>query len=308
MPLDPQIAAVLQQFSGMPQPDYSQLDPVQYRQFSDNLMPPMPGERLFEVRNLKLAGAEGELDARLYRPEDSDDLPLLVFFHGGGFVIGNLDTHDNLCRSLARLCGAVVVSVAYRLAPESRFPAAPHDCYRATCDLVERAGELGFDAGRLALAGDSAGANLAIAVSRLAQIRKGPRIAYQCLFYPATDARCDSASQQEFAEGYFLTREQMQWFWNQYLQRPEQADEALASPLGAEDLAGLPPTSLFSAEYDPLRDEGEAFARRLEQAGVRTRLERCEGMIHGFVSMAAFVQRAQQALESAAADLRSALN
>ncbi|MCY1279077.1 Carboxylesterase NlhH [compost metagenome] len=308
MPLDPQIAAVLQQFSGMPQPDYSQLDPVQYRQFSDNLMPPMPGERLFEVRNLKLAGAEGELDARLYRPEDSDDLPLLVFFHGGGFVIGNLDTHDNLCRSLARLCGAVVVSVAYRLAPESRFPAAPHDCYRATCDLVERAGELGFDASRLALAGDSAGANLAIAVSRLAQIRKGPRIAYQCLFYPATDARCDSASQQEFAEGYFLTREQMQWFWNQYLQRPEQADEALASPLRAEDLAGLPPTSLFSAEYDPLRDEGEAFARRLEQAGVRTRLERCEGMIHGFVSMAAFVQRAQQTLESAAADLRAALN
>ncbi|MFC5696579.1 alpha/beta hydrolase [Pseudomonas sp. GCM10022186] len=308
MSLDAQIAAVLQQFSGMPQPDYSQLDPVQYRQFSDNLMPPMPGERLFEVRNLKVAGAGGELDARLYRPQDSDSLPLLVFFHGGGFVIGNLDTHDNLCRSLARLCGAVVVSVAYRLAPENRFPAAPHDCYRATCDLVERAGELGYDASRLALAGDSAGANLAIAVSRLAQIRKGPRIAYQCLFYPATDARCDSASQREFAEGYFLTRVQMQWFWNQYLQRPEQGDEALASPLRAEDLAGLPPTSLFSAEYDPLRDEGEAFAERLQAAGVPTRLQRCGGMIHGFVSMAAFVQRAQQALESAAADLRSALN
>ncbi|MNF46230.1 Carboxylesterase NlhH [compost metagenome] len=308
MPLDSQIAAVLQQFSGMPQPDYSQLDPAQYRQFSDNLMPPMPGERLFEVRNLRLAGADGELDARLYRPEDNDGLPLLVFFHGGGFVIGNLDTHDNLCRSLARLCGAVVVSVAYRLAPESRFPAAPHDCYRATCDLVERAGELGFDASRLALAGDSAGANLAIAVSRLAQIRKGPRIAYQCLFYPAADARCDSASHKEFGEGYFLTREQMRWFWNQYLARPEQGDEALASPLRAEDLAGLPPTTLLSAEYDPLRDEGEAFARRLEEAGVTTRLQRCEGMIHGFVSMAAFVTKAQAALESAAADLRQALS
>ncbi|MDH4584841.1 alpha/beta hydrolase [Pseudomonas sp. BN415] len=308
MSLDPQIAAVLQQFSGMPQPDYSQLDPVQYRQFSDNLMPPMPGERLFEVRNLRLAGAEGELDARLYRPEDRDDLPLLVFFHGGGFVIGNLDTHDNLCRSLARLTGAVVVSVGYRLAPEHRFPAAPHDCYRATCDLVERARELGFDASRLALAGDSAGANLAIAVSRLAQIRKGPRIASQCLFYPATDARCESASQHEFAEGYFLTREQMQWFWRQYLPRREQGDDALASPLRAEDLAGLPPTTVFSAEYDPLRDEGEAFARRLEQAGVKTRLERCAGMIHGFISMAAFVSGAQAVLESAAADLRHALN
>ncbi|MDE3736976.1 MULTISPECIES: alpha/beta hydrolase [Pseudomonas] len=308
MSLDPQIAAVLQQFSGMPQPDYSQLDPVQYRQFSDNLMPPMPGERLFEVRNLRLAGAEGELDARLYRPEDRDDLPLLVFFHGGGFVIGNLDTHDNLCRSLARLTGAVVVSVGYRLAPEHRFPAAPHDCYRATCDLVERARELGFDASRLALAGDSAGANLAIAVSRLAQIRKGPRIASQCLFYPATDARCESASQHEFAEGYFLTREQMQWFWRQYLPRAEQGDDALASPLRAEELAGLPPTTVFSAEYDPLRDEGEAFARRLEQAGVKTRLERCAGMIHGFISMAAFVSGAQAVLESAAADLRHALN
>ncbi|MBT8766116.1 alpha/beta hydrolase [Metapseudomonas boanensis] len=308
MALDPQIAAVLQQFSGLPQPDFNQLDPMQYRQFSDNLMPPMPGERLFEVRNLKVAGAEGELDARLYRPEDSNTLPLLVFFHGGGFVIGNLDTHDNLCRSLARLSGAVVVSVAYRLAPESKFPAAPHDCYRATCDLVERAGELGFDASRLALAGDSAGANLAIAVSRLAATRKGPRVAYQCLFYPAADARCDSASHREFAEGYFLTREMMQWFWRQYLSRAEQADEALASPLRAEDLEGQPPTTLLSAEYDPLRDEGEAFAQRLREAGVATRLQRCDGMIHGFISMAAFVQQAQQALESAAADLRAALN
>lgn len=308
MSLDPQIAAVLQQFSGMPQPDYSQLDPAQYRQFSDNLMPPMPGERLFEVRNLKVAGAEGDLDARLYRPEDSNNLPLLVFFHGGGFVIGNIDTHDNLCRSLARLTGAVVVSVAYRLAPEHRFPAAPHDCYRALCDLVERARDLGFDASRLAVAGDSAGANLAIAVSRLTQIRKGPRLAYQCLFYPATDARCDSASHEAFAEGYFLTREQMRWFWNQYLPRPEQSDDALASPLRAEDLAGLPPTTVISAEYDPLRDEGEAFAQRLQQAGVPTRLMRCEGMIHGFISMAAFVAKAQAVLETAAADLRQALN
>ncbi|MDW3711668.1 MULTISPECIES: alpha/beta hydrolase [unclassified Pseudomonas] len=308
MSLDPQIAAVLQQFAGMPQPDYGQLDPQQYRQFCDNLMPPVPGERLFEVRNLKLAGADGPLDARLYRPEDSDSLPLVVFFHGGGFVIGNLDTHDNLCRSLARLCGAVVVSVAYRLAPEARFPAAPEDGYAATCDLVGRARELGFDASRLAVAGDSAGGNLAIAVSQLAQARQGPRIAYQCLFYPVTDAACDSASYNEFAEGYFLTREQMRWFWSQYLQAPEQGDEPLASPLRAESLAGLPPTTLLSAGFDPLRDEGEAFARRLQEAGVKTRLQRCAGMIHGFVSMAAFVTAAQAALESAAADLRQALN
>lgn len=308
MSLDPQIAAVLQQFAGMPQPDYSQLDPRQYRQFCDTLMPPMPGERLFEVRNFEVAGAAGSLDARLYRPEDSDSLPLVVFFHGGGFVIGNLDTHDNLCRSLARLCGAVVVSVAYRLAPEARFPAAPEDGYAATCDLAARASELGFDARRLAVAGDSAGANLAIAVARLAQQRQGPRIAYQCLFYPVTDARCGSASYSEFADGYFLTREQMHWFWSQYLAQPQQGDDPLASPLRAERLAGLPPTTLISAEYDPLRDEGEAFARRLQDAGVTTRLQRCAGMIHGFISMAAFVTAAQVALEAAAADLRQALN
>ncbi|BAN46958.1 alpha/beta hydrolase [Metapseudomonas resinovorans] len=308
MSLDPQIAAVLQQFSQAPEPDYDQLDPQQYRHFCDNLMPPLPGERLFEVRNLRLAGAEGELDARLYRPEDRDDLPLLVFFHGGGFVIGTLDTHDNLCRSLARLSQAVVVSVAYRLAPEQPFPAAPLDCYQATCDLVARAGELGFDASRLAVAGDSAGGNLAIAVGRLARLNKGPHIAYQCLFYPCTDAGCDSASHEAFAEGYLLSREQMRWFWRQYLPQPALAGDALASPLRAEDLAGSPPTTLVSAEYDPLRDEGEAFARRLQEAGVPVRLERADGMIHGFVSMAAFVGKAQAVLESAAADLRRALN
>lgn len=308
MALDPQIAAVLQQFGGLPQPDFDRLDPVQYRQFSDNLMPPLPGEALVEVRDFKVAGADGELGARLYRPVEGEPLPLLVFFHGGGFVIGTLDTHDNLCRSLARLSGAVVVSVAYRLAPEAPYPAAPHDCYSALCDLVARAASLGVDAQRVALAGDSAGANLAIAVSRLAAERKGPRIAYQCLFYPVTDLRCASASYQAFAEGYFLTAPMMRWFARQYLTHPQQAEEALASPLLAGDLVAQPPTSLITAGYDPLRDEGEAFAERLRQAGVAVRLRRYDGMIHGFASMAAFVDRAAEALVEAAADLRAALN
>ncbi|MCY1343552.1 Carboxylesterase NlhH [compost metagenome] len=308
MPLDPQIAAVLSQFSGMPQPDFSQLDAASYRQVADHMMPPLPGAAMAEVRDLRVAGAAGELDARLYRPLDRRDLPLLVFFHGGGFVIGTLDTHDNLCRSLAEQTGAAVVSVAYRLAPEAKFPAAPQDCYRATCALVERAAELGVDVSRLALAGDSAGANLAIAVSRLAASQGGPRIAYQCLFYPVTEGRCDSASYTEFADGYFLSRAAMQWFWQQYLGDPAQVDDPLASPLRAADFAGLPPTTLLTAEFDPLRDEGEAFAARLQQAGVATRVERCAGMIHGFVSMAPFVERAGAALAGAAADLRTALS
>ncbi|BCX69442.1 alpha/beta hydrolase [Pseudomonas izuensis] len=308
MPLDKQIAAVLQQFRDLPEPDFSQLDAVQYRQFSDNLLPAIPGDPMIEVRDLKVTGAAGLLDARLYRPLEEDNLPLLVFFHGGGFVMGNLVTHDNLCRSLARQSEAVVVSVAYRLAPEHHFPAAPLDCYAATCWLVEHADELGIDASRLALAGDSAGGNLALAVSRLAAQRKGPKISYQCLFYPVTDARCDSQSYEDFAEGYFLSSAMMYWFWQQYLQDTGQGDDPLASPLRANSMAGLPPTTLITAEFDPLRDEGEAFARCLLQAGVSVRLQRCEGMIHGFISMAPFVEGAALALADAAADLRRALN
>ncbi|NWC59598.1 alpha/beta hydrolase [Pseudomonas veronii] len=308
MALDPQIAAVVQQFSGLAQPDFTRLQASQYRRYSDNLMPLLPGAAMHEVRELRVAGAAGELDARLYRPLDRQDLPLLVFFHGGGFVVGNLDTHDNLCRSLAEQARAVVVSVAYRLAPESPYPAAPLDCYQATCWLVEQAARLGYDASRLALAGDSAGANLAIAVSRQAAASKGPVIRYQCLFYPVTDGRCDTASYRLFADGYLLSAEMMGWFWQQYLERPEQAEEALASPLRADDLHGLPPTRVFTAEYDPLRDEGEAFAQRLSEAGVCTRLLRCEGMIHGFISMAAFVEGGAKALAQAAADLRTALS
>lgn len=308
MSLDAQIAAVLQQFSGAPQLDLSQISAAQYRQFADNMMVPIPGEPMVEVRELRVAGAAGWLDARLYRPVAQPDLPLLVFFHGGGFVFGTLDTHDNLCRALAKQVGAVVVSVAYRLAPEAKFPAAPQDCYRATCDLVARAAELGVDASRLAVAGDSAGANLAIAVCRLAAEAGAPRISHQCLFYPVTDGGCASASYEAFADGYFLSRAAMQWFWSLYLDTPAQIADPLASPLRADSLAGLPPATLLTAEFDPLRDEGEAFAQRLRDAGVAVRLQRCEGMIHGFISMAPFVENAGKALAEAAADLRHALN
>ncbi|MGE8153464.1 alpha/beta hydrolase [Pseudomonas vancouverensis] len=307
MQLDKQIAAVLQQFREIPEPDYNQVDAVQYRQFSDNLLPAIPGDPMSEVRELRVAGAEGELEARLYRPLEQDDLPLLVYFHGGGFVMGNLDTHDNLCRSLARQCEAVVVSVAYRLAPEHKFPAAPLDCYAATCWLVEHATALGFDGSRLAVAGDSAGANLALAVSQLAAQRKGPKIRYQCLFYPVTDAACDSQSFEDFAEGYLLSAAAMRWFWQQYLQEAVQADDPLASPLRAENLADLPPTTLITAGFDPLMDEGEALAACLRDAGVPIRLQRCEGMVHGFISMAPFVEAAAQALTDACADVRGAL-
>lgn len=306
MSLDPQIAALLQQLTAQPAPDFASLDAVTMRQATS--MPPLCAPTpLAEVRELSVAGAAGPLAARLYRPQAQAGLPLLVFFHGGGFVLCDLDSHDELCRRLALLSGAAVVSVEYRRAPEVRYPAAALDAFHALRDLAGRGAELQLDTTRLAVAGDSAGANLAIAACRQAAQQGGPRVAYQCLFYPVTDLRCASPSYDAFADGYFLSRAMMLWFREQYLERPEQAEEPLASPLLAADLAQLPPTTLLSAEFDPLRDEGEAFAERLRDAGVAVRLQRERGMIHGFASFAPLVEGAAAALELAASDLRNAL-
>lgn len=306
MSLDPQIAALLQQMNAQPAPDYARMDAASMR--LANTMPPLCAPTpLAEVRELSVAGAAGPLAARLYRPLAQDGLPLVVFFHGGGFVIGDLDSHDELCRRLALQSNAVVVSVDYRRAPEAPYPAAALDAFHALRDLAARGAELQVDSSRLAVAGDSAGANLAIAACRQALQQGGPRVAYQCLLYPVTDLRCASPSYEAFAEGYLLSRAMMLWFRAQYLESPDQAHEPLVSPLLASDLAGLPPTTLISAEFDPLRDEGEAFAARLRDAGVAVQLQRAPGMIHGFASFAPLVEGAAAALEQAASDLRHAL-
>ncbi|XEG70320.1 alpha/beta hydrolase [Pseudomonas sp. abacavir_1] len=303
MALDPHMRVLLEQFAGAFALDFERLDAATYRGFADQGLGAAP-LALEEVRELRLAG---ELPARLYRPSAADGLALLVFFHGGGFVAGNLDTHDDLCRRLALATGAAVASVGYRLAPEAPFPAAPEDCYQATCELVARAAELGVDAERLALAGDSAGGNLAIAAARLLRQRGGPRPRALCLFYPVTDQACASASYGEFAKGHFLEAQMMHWFWRQYLGQWPAPLDALASPLHADDLGGLPPTLLLSASHDPLRDEGEAFAERARAAGADVRLVRAEGMLHGFASFAPYAPRAEGYLNQAAAWLRDAL-
>jgi len=304
MALDPHMQALLDQFAGAFALDFDTLDVTTYRSFADQGMAGEP-VALAEVRELRLAG---ELPARLYRPSAEAGLPLLVFFHGGGFVAGTIDTHDDLCRRLAQATGAAVASVGYRLAPETRFPGPADDCYRATCELVERAAELGVDASRLALAGDSAGGNLAIAAARLLSQRGGPRPNALCLFYPVTDQSCGTASYREFAKGHFLEASMMHWFWRQYLGQWPAPLDVLASPLHAADLGGLPPTLLLSAEYDPLRDEGEAFAERARAAGADVALVRAEGMIHGFASFAPFAPRAAAYLAEAAAWLRGNLS
>jgi acetyl esterase len=307
MALDPKIKTALempQMQLGAPPPGVTA---PMIREASAAMRVPEEPVPVHAVRELTLRGAAGTLRARLYAPNGSTHLPVVVFYHGGGFVLCDLDTHDNICRRLANGSGAAVISVEYRLAPEARFPAPLEDCYAALCDIAARAAELGVDAGRLAVAGDSAGANLATAVCILARDRKGPAIRYQALWYPCVDATCNSTSMHELGTGYMLSRGIMQWFWECYVEKPEQLRDPLVSPLFATQLANLPPASVTSAEFDPLRDEGEQYANHLQAAGIPVVVRRYNGMIHGFISMPLLTEQAVNGINDLAADLRAAL-
>lgn len=260
-------------------------------------------------QDLAIRGPGGDVRVRLYKPTAAPDLPLVVHFHGGGFVLCDLDTHDGMCSELANASGCAVASVEYRLAPETRFPGPLEDCYAALEQLAGRAASLGCDPGRLAVCGDSAGGNLATAVAMLARDRKGPKLRYQAMIYPALDPGCETASMQEFATGYMLTRDIMKWFWAQYLSGPADAKNPLAAPIvaSAADLAGLPPATILTAEYDLPRDEGEAYAGKLRAAGVPVIARRYLGMIHGFASLPFITEVANRAMADLGADLRAAL-
>jgi acetyl esterase len=262
-------------------------------------------EALPKVESRRVPGPAGEIPLRIYTPQGIGPFPALVFFHGGGWVIGSLDTHDAVCRHLAKRAGTVVISVDYRLAPEHKFPAAPEDCYAATLWVAENASAIGVDARRLAVGGDSAGGNLAAAVSLMARDRKKPSIALQMLVYPVTDHSYDTASYRDNADGYLLTKDSMVWFWDHYLRNAGDGAEPYASPLRAQDLKGLPPAMVVTTEFDPLRDEGEAYANRLKQAGVPVKLKRYDGLIHGFFIMTGFFPQALQAVDEAAAEIRA---
>jgi len=264
------------------------------------------GEPVARLEDLAIPGPHGDIPVRVYAPEGAGPLPVLVYFHGGGWVIGSIETHDGTCRTLARLAGCIVVSVGYRLAPEHKFPIPLDDCVAAVGWVAGNAVSIGGDPTRIAVGGDSAGGNLATAVCLRVRDEAGPQLAHQILVYPATDAGCDSGSQLEHAEGYYLTRAGMLWFWNHYLGRAEDRDHAHASPLRATDLRGLPPATVITAEYDPLRDEGEAYAERLREAGVEARLTRYDGVIHGFFGMTDALDQATQAMREVAASLRTA--
>jgi acetyl esterase len=261
-----------------------------------------------QVEERELPGPNGVIPVRVYTPAGSGPFPVLVYFHGGGWVLGSVETHDPVCRSLANAAECVVVSVDYRLAPEHKFPAAAEDCYTATLWVRTIAPLINGDADRIAVGGDSAGGNLAAVVTQMARDRGGPLLSFQLLVYPVTDYYLPGTpSYQGNADGYFLTRDDMEWFWNHYLSGEADAVNPYACPSRAESLRGLPPALVITAEFDPLRDEGEAYAARLLDAGVAVRLVRYDGMIHGFFSMAGVLDQGKNALALAAAELRSAL-
>jgi acetyl esterase len=250
----------------------------------------------------------GDIPVRVYTPDAAVGHAhgVLVWYHGGGFVIGDLETADPTCRALANRAGCVVVSVDYRLAPEHPAPAALDDCVAALIWTVENFELLGVDASKVAVGGDSAGGNLAALVCQRVRAEFGPDIDFQLLVYPTTDLTMSHPSIDENAEGYFLTKRSMEWFIANYLQEGDPKD-ASVSPLHADDLSGMPPALVITAELDPLRDEGEAYAARLRDAGVPTEALRYEGQIHGFFGMATALDDGKDALARAGAALRAAL-
>ncbi|MBZ5607544.1 MAG: alpha/beta hydrolase [Acidobacteriia bacterium] len=307
--LDLNVRLLLQAIQGEGNPPLESLPPVEARKAAAESMQPVRGtpETVRSVEDLRIPGPLGEIPIRVYTPEPDAPRAGLVYFHGGGWVIGDLDTHDVPCRAIARRSGAVVVSVDYRLAPEHKFPAAVTDCYAATVWVSENAARLGIDPQRICVGGDSAGGNLAAVVALKSRDEKGPAIALQAMVYPVTDlSSFDTDSYQEFAQGYQLTRTMMDWFRDLYLGSAEDGRSAHASPLLARDLRGLPPAVILTAECDPLRDEGEAYAKRLKDAGVPVASTRHAGMIHPFFSLAGAVPQALEAYQQIADVVRAA--
>ena len=302
MSVHPQVQALLERVARSPLPPYHSVSPFVarriYRDTRAALAPPAP--ELPEVRLL----AFQNYAMRVYRPVRGQTLPALVYFHGGGWTIGDLDTHDVLCRSLALGARCAVFSVDYRLAPEHPFPAAVDDCWAATRYVAEHAREL--DVHGIALGGDSAGGNLAATVALLAREQNGPALAFQLLIYPATDQRCATASHERNAQGYLLTRDAIQYFRRAYLPNEHDWLDWRASPLFAKSHANLPPAFVITAGYDPLLDEGRAYADKLRAAGVEVAYREYADMVHGFVLFGGVLDTANAAVAECCAALRRA--
>ncbi|NQT16750.1 MAG: alpha/beta hydrolase [Planctomycetes bacterium] len=308
MPIDPQVQALLDEIDALDAPPLHTLGPEKARiaaaadSGAVERRPPLAARE-----DRTVPGPAGPIPVRIYVPRGEGPWGILVFYHGGGWVLGGIATHDVTCCQLADAAGCMVVSVDYRLAPEHKYPAAVDDAYAAVEWVFEHAESMGGDPRRVAVGGDSAGGNLAAAVCLMARDRNAFQPRFQLLIYPIVDYHLNTPSYLENAEGCFLTRETMKWFWQCYLQRDEDGRHPYASPLRAEDLGGLPEALVITAEYDPLRDEGEAYAARLRQAGVTVTQTRYDGMIHAFFRRTAQFDKARAAMQEVSEALRRAL-
>jgi acetyl esterase len=308
MTLNPAVQGLLSMMEQAPKIDFEHGSAADARAVFDNPMAFGEPIAMAEVRELDIALPGRTLKARFYRPEGAADAPgLTVYFHGGGWVIGTLDTHDATCRALALKSEAAVLSIAYRLAPEHPYPAAADDCFEATAWTAANAAALEIDANKIAVAGDSAGGNLAAAVSIMARDAGAPALAHQLLIYPVTDVDFERGSYVANGAGeYFLSTQGMQWFWKHYLGETPTDQAPLAVVLNQGDLSGLPPATVITAQYDPLRDEGDAYAQKLKAAGVEVDWACAPGMVHGFFAMFQIVPEAWEWVDMGAANLKKA--
>lgn len=305
MSLDPDARRYLERLSALGAPPITELAPAEVRLAAEATAVDLfgPTDAVGAVFDQALPGP---VRTRVYQPAGAErDLPVLVYCHGGGWVAGSLDTHDGVCRALCARTPCVVVSVDYRLAPEHRFPAAVEDAWAATAWVAQHARSIGGDPSRIAVGGDSAGGTLS-AVAALRARDHGLALRLQLLVYPATDRDFETPSYREFADGYGLTRDGMRWYWEHYLGPDGDATSPEASPLRAGDLAGVAPACVLTVEFDPLRDEGEAFAERLRAAGVPVESRRIAGLIHGVYRMPGTIPRAGELLDVSAGALRNA--
>ncbi|MCX8570083.1 MULTISPECIES: alpha/beta hydrolase [Hyphomicrobiales] len=306
MVLDADIAAMAEIIARRPPLDLSNVDVPALRAAVNAAGWPTECAEMASVEDIFVAGGAGGIPARLYRPRHGEALPLLVFLHGGGFVLCSLDTHDNFCRALAKAGDCAVLSVDYRLAPEHKFPAAYEDAQAALEWAAANATALGCDPSRLALAGDSAGGNLAAAAALHASPEVRQMLRHLLLFYPAADPTASGASYETFPRTPFLSAEMMHWYWRQYVRQPADLADPRVALLRSADLAGLPQTTVAVAEFDPLRSEVEAFCAALAEAGVDLEARRYDGVSHGFASMVGLIGKARLAIDHGGARLRDA--
>ncbi len=298
MPLHPKLQAIVDSAAALPPMQTVPPETLRANYEVQAALAPRPD--VAQVEDRLIVGPRGDIRVRIYRPDLAGEHPVIAYFHGSAFVICSIDTHDVLCRHLCLRANAVVVSVDYGLAPEAVFPAGPDDSLAATLWVAENAASFGGDPQRLVVAGDSAGATMAIVTAMRVRDAGGPPIAAQILIYPVTDYPDPAPpSYSERGEGCGLTAEAMRWGWDLYLTNPADRGHPFASPLRAHDLGNLPPAYIITAEYDLLRDEGQAFAERLTKSGVATALVHYDDMNHGFMGMVGGLDRADQALEAA---------